>query len=56
MDRGTTNEAHWDGDTHWLVFHGGAGDTPVEFVVILQAGVDQLLYRDLLLEQQETIS
>lgn len=41
--------------THRFVFDGGAGDTQVQFAVLLDAGIDQGLNRTLVLEQQECV-
>lgn len=42
--------------TNRLVFDCGAGDAEVEFVVLIDAGIDQRLHRTLLLKQQERVT
>ena len=37
--------------TYWFVLHRGAGDTPIEFVVIYYTRIYQRLHRHLILEQ-----
>ena len=42
--------------TYWFILHSGAGDTPIEFVVIHNTGINQCMYRHLILEDQEAVA